>query len=382
MSLAMRLPKLSLSGLPLPRVAVGQLWRKHHWPVTGLAALLCAGAAGFVVWQQMHATPASPEAVLAVGPMPAPLVPGMNPKDMPLPAAPLAGLEAMETDGKLPRLGPGGLAPYKAYGYPFDSSDARPRITIILTGAGPQPALLESAIKRLPGSVTLSFSTATPDLGLIMARTRQAGHEMMLQVPADGLDPSSYDPGPGALRNNLSINDNIQRLRLLMARTTGYVGLLLDPQTAILARHDLGAALLQEGRSRGLALVSGSQEFGSLGENDGAPVGTITTALDATLDPATLDATLAELEQRARESGHVIATSALYPYIIDRLADWLPTLSAKGLAIAPVSAVVSPLVAPEQASTPRDAAPDGHGGEAAPAEGGHAPAPEHAPAHH
>jgi polysaccharide deacetylase 2 family uncharacterized protein YibQ len=40
----------------------------------------------------------------------------------------------------------------------------------------------------------------------------------------------------------------------------------------------------------------------------------------------------------ARQNGVAVAASDAYPVTIERLAQWIPTLEAKGIALAPISA--------------------------------------------
>ncbi len=353
MSLALRLPALRLPKLPTAKVS--GLWQKHHWALVALWLAFMAGLMGADLWFTHRMHQPLPEAALEVGPIPLPLVAGVDPVDQPLDPAPAAGLEVDTPEGKLP-IAVGNRAPLTVYAYPFDRTEARPRISIVLVDAGPQVSLTAQALRKLPGSVAMAFNPYTPGLGTAMASARQAGHETLLMIPADNTS-RGYDPGPGALRMSLSTKDNMQRLHILMGKATGYVGLMINPETALLNASGLPRALLDEAKLRGLALLSGNQDFTDMGLNDGSPTAQITLALDSTLSPADLETRLAELEQRARESGHVVATSALYPFVINKLAEWLPTLSAKGISIAPVSAAANPIKPAEAAAAP-DAAHD------------------------
>lgn len=345
MNIAQRLPALHLPQLPTAKVA--GLWQKHHWAVVALWLAFMAGLMGADMWFTKRIEHPLPEAALEVGPMPLPLVAGVDPVDQPLVPAPAPGLEVVTPEGKLP-IAAGTRTPLEVYAYPFDRSEARPRISIVLTDAGPQANLTGQAIRKLPGSVALAFNPYTPGIGTAMASARQSGHETLLMIPADNTSPG-YDPGPGALRLSLSERDNLQRLHILMGKASGYVGLMVNPETALLHISGMPRALLGEARVRGLALLSDNQDLTDIGLNDGSPTAQITMALDGTLTPEAFEDRLAELEQRARETGHVVATTAIYPFVITELAKWLPTLANKGIAIAPVSAAANP-VRPDEAA--------------------------------
>lgn len=352
MNLALRLP--ALPGLPTQRLKA--LWSRHRWAVLALWLAFIAGLMGADLWFAHRQSVPQPEARLEVGPTPLPLVAGIDPVDRPLPPAPAEGLEETTTAGKLPVTAPDGRTPLAVYAYPFDKTEARPRISIILTDAGPQQSLMQDALKRLPGSVALAFNALTPGLGQIMADARQAGHETLLMIPADGSNPLNYDPGPGALRSTLSVNENMQRLHILMGKATGYVGLFINPETMVLSNANLAGALLTTGQQRGLEIISADQNYTNMGAAQGSPTALAAIQLDRSLNPADLDAALEELERQARMNGSVIATSALYPFVVARLANWLPTLSAKGIAIAPVSAAANPVKSSAAAPAPADTA--------------------------
>lgn len=351
MNLALRLP--ALPGLPTKRL--GAFWDRHRWAVLALWLAFMSGLLGADLWFAHTRAVIQPEAELNVGPTPLPLVAGVDPVDQPLPPAPAAGLEEITTEGKLPVTAPDGRTPLAVYAYPFDKAEARPRISIILTDAGPQRNLLQEALKKLPGSVALAFNAQTPGLGQIMADARQAGHETLLTIAADGSNPLNYDPGPGALRSTLSVNENMQRLHILMGKATGYVGLFINPETMVLNNANLAGALLTEGQKRGLEIVSLDQNYTNMGAAQGSPTALASVQLDHSLNPADLDTTLEELERQARMNGSAVATSALYPFVVARLASWLPTLSAKGIAIAPVSAAANPIKSSTVAPAPADA---------------------------
>ena len=61
--------------------------------------------------------------------------------------------------------------------------------------------------------------------------------------------------------------------------------------------------------------------------------------LDDEASGPAIAARLAELEDMARTHGSAIAIGSPYPVTVKALAEWLPTLAAKGIAIAPVTAV-------------------------------------------
>ena len=63
--------------------------------------------------------------------------------------------------------------------------------------------------------------------------------------------------------------------------------------------------------------------------------------IDQEASRASIDALLADIEKVAKETGNAVAMGQPYPVTFERLAAWLPTLEGKGIALAPVSAIVN-----------------------------------------
>ena len=61
---------------------------------------------------------------------------------------------------------------------------------------------------------------------------------------------------------------------------------------------------------------------------------------DREVSRATIDARLEEIERIAKEAGVSVAIGQAFPVTIERVRVWAETLDEKGLALAPVSAVV------------------------------------------
>lgn len=340
MTLAARLPK-AFTTLP-DLAALRQGVQKRRWPLALLWVAFLGGVTSAEIWLSHGAPPEPQQAIMALDPTPLPLVAGEDPLDHALVAAPLPGLEETTAEGKLPIISPQGLSPLRAYAAPFNRNDPRPRLAVVLTGVGLQSAPLNEAIRRLPGAVALAFSAHTPGLGKALSEARAAGHETMVAVPSDRLDADiGSDPGPGALRRALSVNENLQRLRLMFGRGSGYVGFVISPESWINSDPAVAGALASETMYRGLVMLAANDDLAYSAQAQGSPVLSTTVRLDRDLTPAGVEAALAELEQRTREMGQAVAVTGPYPLVLEMLNNWLPELTHRGLALAPVSALVA-----------------------------------------
>jgi polysaccharide deacetylase 2 family uncharacterized protein YibQ len=250
------------------------------------------------------------------------------------------------TDLKLPRIAIDGRPPMVAYAAGFDPTSLRPRVGILIAGVGLSEADSMAAIKDLPGGVTLAFSPYVGDIGHLLAVARMAEHEYLLSIP---MEPQGYpvnDPDDRhALMTSLSPTDNLERLRWVLSRLTGYVGVT----NALGQMHgerlmgvpDQFASVLEEVGHRGLLFVDARIGRPTLPFVWNRSVDIVVDA--GPVDASVLDERLDALTHTAQDKGSALGLVQVpRPVALSRVAAWTTTLTAKGLALAPVSALVQP----------------------------------------
>jgi polysaccharide deacetylase 2 family uncharacterized protein YibQ len=255
--------------------------------------------------------------------------------------------------GPLPMIGPDGRKPWQAYARPFDRADKRPRIAVLLTGLGLSGAATEAAINGLPGAVTLGFNPYASKLDEWTGYARAAGHEVFLSLAMEPVDYPRVDPGPHTLLISLDRQQNLERLQWVLSRVTGYVGVVSSAGSRFTTSQADLLPILDEVKGRGLMFVdSRSTEnsvAGALSKSIGLPRAVSDLALDqpqASRDA--IDQRLLQLEQTARQTGVAVGLGEVYPVTIERLAQWIPALERKGIALAPVSATAD--IQPDRAA--------------------------------
>ncbi len=247
---------------------------------------------------------------------------------------------------KLPRISPDGRTPMAVYASGFDPSSVRPRVGLLITGIGMSEAESLAAIKNLPGGVTLAISPYAGDLSRLLDAARINEHEYLLSVP---MEPQGYpvnDPDDRyALMTALPPAENLNRLRWVLSRITGYVGLTngLGQMRGerLSGVQDQIDSVLEEAAHRGLLFVDA---------RTGQPVSPYAWNRPADLlideepiDAATLDKRLDTLTKIALNRGSALGiVSVPRPLTLERVAAWTGTLLTKGLALAPVSALALP----------------------------------------
>lgn len=235
--------------------------------------------------------------------------------------------------------------PWRRYARPFPLADSRPRIAIVVTELGLSRAATEAAIDRLPPEVTLAFNPLAPDLQSWIVKARARGHEVMLDLPMEPLAYPSEDPGPNALLASLGEVENLRRLGFLLARADGYVGVATYMGSRFEGSAELIEPVLRRLAEKGylfLANRSGpTSEVPALAASLQLPYAGNDRFLDTEATRVAIDGRLQQLERLARTRMGAVAMGLPYPVTIERVAAWAETLGAKGIALAPVSALVS-----------------------------------------
>lgn len=261
-----------------------------------------------------------------------------------LPTAPLPGLTQAGPGGFLPAVSGDGRTSLASYARPFPRRDARPRIGVLVKGLGLSPTLTRQVIETMPGGATLAFSPYTENLQDWIDQARAAGHEVMLETPMEPFDYPLNDPGPHTLLVDADVAEVSRRLDWVMARATGYVGLVNVFGARFTTDGDAMSRVLSTARRRGVGFVYSNIAQRRRLDDIAQAVGVSYAAADEVLDPrgggATLDPYFLRLEARALQEGHALASMRARPAAVEETARWLATLDIKGYAFAPVSLVL------------------------------------------
>lgn len=264
-------------------------------------------------------------------------------------AAPDRALSEAATDvqggGALPRIAPDGRAPMAVYARPFAPPPAgTPLVGLVIAGAGLNAGDTEDAARLLPGGVTFALSPYAAGLAKVQDALRAGGHEMLLSIPMEPQGYPANDPGPQALLTGANDARNLRALNWALTRAEGYVGVTGALGTMRGERFAASAVqmapVLDVLAARGLLYLE---------PRPGAapPPGVWARGVDSVIDEPTtrrdIDTKLAALEQLARERGSAIGLiGAVRPVTIDRIGAWSGGLAARGVALAPVSALAQP----------------------------------------
>jgi polysaccharide deacetylase 2 family uncharacterized protein YibQ len=268
---------------------------------------------------------------------------------IPAPIAALLEPSGLGDGSMLPRIGPDGLAPMRAYAGGAPAIDARPRVAILLADFAMREADSEEAMRRLPVAVSVVLSPYAARPASMQEQARAAGREVWLSVPMEPRGFPLDDPGNRALLTGAAPAQNAAALRWVLSRaegyagTTGALGSLRGERYA--ASGQMGALLEELGR-RGLMYVDPRVDGALPPPPPGTPPAP-RRAVDVVIDePAVrteIEAKLERLEQLARDRGSALGlASAPVPVTVERLAAWTALLAQRGVLLVPASALVLP----------------------------------------
>jgi polysaccharide deacetylase 2 family uncharacterized protein YibQ len=246
--------------------------------------------------------------------------------------------------GPLPRIADDGRTPMAAYA-PVANVDARPKVSLVVTGLGVDARITAAAIKSLPPQITLAFVPYADDVQQWISQARAAGHEVLLEVPMEPYDFPDSDPGPHTLTVTASEESNIERLTWALTRATGYSGVVNLLGGRFMAAPDSLAPVMTFLARRGLLFLDNDRQAHSaapdIARQINAPYVGGTLAIDDIQTATDIDARLSELEAFARAGGVAVGIGFVYPVTIDRAAQWASGLSGRGFVLVPPSVIVA-----------------------------------------
>lgn len=252
--------------------------------------------------------------------------------------------------GQPATAGPSEPAARERFARPFDRADQRPRIAVIVTGLGLARDATLRAIEETPGEVTLAFSPYAENTAPYVERARARGHEILLAVPMEPADIKRRDAGPAALAVSLTDTDARQRLGWMMNRVASHVGIIGDLGDRFSRDPVAMRPVFEELAARGMLYIDNRLESGDPNGSTGVvnvstgpvPVGGVTVWLDRD-DGTGASADALERSFGAAEAAAKRGTPAIVlasPAQAARVAVWMRTFDRKGIAAAPITAVV------------------------------------------
>ncbi len=243
--------------------------------------------------------------------------------------------------GMAPKIGPGGRRASSYYAKPFKQGE-HPDVALIVGGLGLNRALTERAIDDLPANVTLAFAPYAKDLSFWTKRARDAGHEVLLELPMEDRLGAEDVLGPAALMTTRTSAENLQRLDWMLSRFDGFFG-VTNYLGAKFTSDDAFDPVLRQIKNSGLAYFDDSGALRHSWHGEDKTATTVNRIIDPGFetDRSATSADLAALEKIAKRDGDAIGKTYANSSTLDVIADWAVKVGERELELAPASAVLA-----------------------------------------
>jgi len=267
----------------------------------------------------------------------------ITPRIRALPKAPIPGLTRQSAFGPVPSKSAGNSL--VAYRRPFTSQAGKQPVSLIIGGLGVNRSLTQDAIQSLPADVTLSFAAHSVGLQEWVDTARADGHEVFIEIPMESANFDPTEPGADrALRITLPPAENGRRLDWMLSRAKGYAGLINFNGDNFLTRADIAAPFMDRLSQTGLGfLTDGAFETPSLpalAKSVRQPFKTGHGLIDPDPIPRVISARLSGLGNAAKSGAHPVGVGFAYPETLREVQNWIASLEAQNLQLAPASAAL------------------------------------------
>lgn len=257
-------------------------------------------------------------------------------------ASPPPKLASLPPVGKLPPPPSGPLPPWLKHAAKAPEIRGRPMIALVIDDMG-MDRRHSAQVVALPGPLTLAYLPYAEGLPRQTADARTGGHELMVHMP---MEPGNraIDPGPNALKVGLDDGEVRRRLDWALSRFDRYVGINNHMGSRFTADRRSMQVVMEELAKRGLLFLDSRTTPASVGGDLAAglhvPHAERNVFLDDENAPQAVRRQLSILEQAAQRHGMAIGIGHPREATVAALIEWLPALSAKGIVLVPLTAVL------------------------------------------
>jgi len=218
------------------------------------------------------------------------------------------------------------------------------RVVIVIGGLGISQSSTQTAIQKLPPSVTLAFAPYGNSLKRWMENARKKGHELLLQLPMEPIDYPQNNPGPHTLKADANLQENIANLHWSMSRITNYVGVMNYLGNRLLTQPASLAPIFSEISKRGLLFLEDGTVKNSLAPGvavkELVPYAKGNILLDNIRSRSAIADKLRKLAEEAKRTGLAIGVGNAFPDTIDLVSQFARQAKQNGIEITPVSSIV------------------------------------------
>jgi polysaccharide deacetylase 2 family uncharacterized protein YibQ len=246
--------------------------------------------------------------------------------------------------GPLPIRAEDGRRPFDVYARPWSGARGA-RVALVIGGFAISQSGTQSALEKLPGEVTVAFSTAGNSIDRWMQTARRKGHEIVMQIPLEPFDYPNINPGRNTLTVEASAEENLKNLRWALSRTTNYTGVMNFMGAKFSTESEAMQPVMAELGKRGLMYLddgsSARTTAADLSPKNGVPFAGSDMTIDGDRSPGAILKKLDELERTARAKGYAIGTGSAFDETVEAVETWIGEAKKRGIEIVPISALAA-----------------------------------------
>ena len=223
-----------------------------------------------------------------------------------------------------------------------DKGLLRPRIAIVIDDLGPNRILTEQALS-LPNSIGLAFLPNSPTSTTLATRAVELGHEVLIHMPMEPLDPS-INPGPSALLLTMTFKEVLQQLRLAITQVPGAIGLNNHMGSKFTQDENAMLIVMEELKARDMIFLDSRTTPATKGHIVAREKKVKTISRNIFLDndrsKIAIKKQLFLAEKFARKNGVAVVIGHPYAETFSVLQDWIPDAVMRGYTLVQISSVV------------------------------------------
>lgn len=294
--------------------------KRARWAliVLGVAALFF-GLASFFAWALKPLAEAPATAAVDAGPA----ISAAAPEAPPPLAAPVQAAPA-PVEAKQPTI------------RPYRPEFKGPRVAILLTEAGVDPAATQLALERLPAPVSLAFSPYPTESASLAKLATARGHEVWVSLPMQPKSWPKVSPGTNTLLVENEPAENLKRLDWALARVPGTVGATNLMGSAFTESPTALRPVFGGLKARGLVFVDGRVTAASRVPQEAKAVGLPSAINRRFIEGPRIERQLRSLEATAWRSGSAIGFAIPNAETTSAIQAWAGGLEARGVLLVPV----------------------------------------------
>ncbi|AIF80879.1 hypothetical protein I862_01580 [endosymbiont of Acanthamoeba sp. UWC8] len=221
-----------------------------------------------------------------------------------------------------------------------DLAVIRPKVALLVDGLGLSRSETISAVE-MDALIALGFSPYSQDVINWINKGVSGGHEVYINLPMHPAEYPANDAGSLALMNNLSVEENLLRLKLITFKSDKIKGVISGAREIFTDSKDDILPILGFLKQKKLSYIYGgevnNESLDDLSEALNVNYIDINITIDDELDVEAVKSNLLRLENMAKVRGFALGKFHAYPMSVKAINEWIGELNNSEVMLVPVS---------------------------------------------